>query len=1133
MSIKRVFRQAVSFIMTFLMLLSYIPLSAEAAGTMSMKVKIDGTTYYDEEDCGEFDLNEDSYASIKLTYKNVGYATIQIHEAAGNTIGMRSDVGVINGTSTSTSQTKTVKVPFVANVADSGYTVNKELPVGDYAFWIFYKDKQSDSTAERILVYFSLVKNSSGSITLSKSSISLNWGGSNEDSFTVSGVSSYSVAIDSTGSQWLKYEKSGKTVTVRTRRANYSTSTRTATVTVTSGSNSKTVKVTQKACGEAAPTIVAKTGPGLSSLTTIPSGSNIGSYGTTGTDTFWLYAQVNHVRRITVNIKSKTTGKSYLSRTFDSSDGLDGSSQTVKCFTPVHQTGGAPLPVGKYYFEIWASNSPVEEDPWSQHPDCWVVYFDVIGDGGDKPTTLEEAKQMVDLSTSKKPASVVKGRIRRISQVKGDPYYCSAHWDYDGLTPNGKCTRCAYSEALSYLGIDCTPAKMSELYGSASLYDPSKNDVYNKITQKINTAYGCQIKYSSGTIDDLDTLYSNYSNRDNYSPVYLYFSYTTSKGSKSNHAILLIGRSATKGNTYYAVDSNCANQKNVFEIVFNGNKIESTDYPSGYTAYYYKGGTVSYIYQWSLNGSFTPPSTATITYNANGGRNAPSSMTAACNTTVTLSTKVPTRSGYVFKGWATSSSATMAQYQPGASYTVTGNVTLYAVWAKEQADPGYDPAHDIPSLTGRHAEDIVAIARAQTGYLERGTNRTVFGAYTGTNGQSWCASFVSWCANEAGLTQKSVPESYLYVGKGGTNASPYSILKDYKYECWYFYEHNGSTKYLYNAPGSIVTDADRIHNGVGVSKRETLLTPQKGDLIFFRPTKGPDRWGHVGIVYDYKGGYIYYVDGNGQNEGGTLLKGKNGNVGVSEWKISINASLICAIARPDYNDNADVTVTITYNANGGKNAPASTTGKRYDTVTLSTKIPTRSGYVFIGWSTSSTASASSCYKAGSSYKLTENVTLYAVWEKEQVDKYTISGTITSAKQANNNVTVILCDEVGKNLSRIITTGGGYSFTVPKGSYMIRVTKANHVDRDYYITVKNANVTQNVKICLLGDVNMDGKVNATDYLWVQQYVSRRRFFDDYQKELADVNKKGGVNSTDVLWIKQRILHIRDEEYKLIK
>ena len=74
------------------------------------------------------------------------------------------------------------------------------------------------------------------------------------------------------------------------------------------------------------------------------------------------------------------------------------------------------------------------------------------------------------------------------------------------------------------------------------------------------------------------------------------------------------------------------------------------------------------------------PTTYTLTYNANGGSGAPANQTG--NGSITLSITKPTRSGYTFKGWATSSSATTAQYQPGASYNLTANVTLYAVWEK-------------------------------------------------------------------------------------------------------------------------------------------------------------------------------------------------------------------------------------------------------------------------------------------------------------------------------------------------------------------------------------------------------------------------------------------------------------------
>ena len=68
-----------------------------------------------------------------------------------------------------------------------------------------------------------------------------------------------------------------------------------------------------------------------------------------------------------------------------------------------------------------------------------------------------------------------------------------------------------------------------------------------------------------------------------------------------------------------------------------------------------------------------------ITYNANGGSGAPSQQTKWHGTNITLSTTKPTRTGYTFKGWATSASGSVA-YASGASYTANAAVTLYAVW---------------------------------------------------------------------------------------------------------------------------------------------------------------------------------------------------------------------------------------------------------------------------------------------------------------------------------------------------------------------------------------------------------------------------------------------------------------------
>ena len=73
-------------------------------------------------------------------------------------------------------------------------------------------------------------------------------------------------------------------------------------------------------------------------------------------------------------------------------------------------------------------------------------------------------------------------------------------------------------------------------------------------------------------------------------------------------------------------------------------------------------------------------SSYTVTYNANGGSGAPASQTAISGINLTLSSTVPTRSGYTFLGWSTDSNATTATYAKGTTYTANVSTTLYAVW---------------------------------------------------------------------------------------------------------------------------------------------------------------------------------------------------------------------------------------------------------------------------------------------------------------------------------------------------------------------------------------------------------------------------------------------------------------------
>lgn len=108
-------------------------------------------------------------------------------------------------------------------------------------------------------------------------------------------------------------------------------------------------------------------------------------------------------------------------------------------------------------------------------------------------------------------------------------------------------------------------------------------------------------------------------------------------------------------------------------------------------------------YTMTASGSITigAKATYTISYNANGGSGAPSAQSKWHGDTITISEKVPSRTGHTFKGWATSSSGSVA-YSPEANYTNNASVTLYAVW---QANT-YTITYNANGGTGAPPNDI-------------------------------------------------------------------------------------------------------------------------------------------------------------------------------------------------------------------------------------------------------------------------------------------------------------------------------------------------------------------------------------------------------------------------------------------
>lgn len=75
--------------------------------------------------------------------------------------------------------------------------------------------------------------------------------------------------------------------------------------------------------------------------------------------------------------------------------------------------------------------------------------------------------------------------------------------------------------------------------------------------------------------------------------------------------------------------------------------------------------------------------TYTVSYDANGGSNAPNAQTKVYGVNLTLSGVTPARKHYKFLYWNTKSDGTGTIYYPGVSFPENTNLALYAIWKKQ------------------------------------------------------------------------------------------------------------------------------------------------------------------------------------------------------------------------------------------------------------------------------------------------------------------------------------------------------------------------------------------------------------------------------------------------------------------
>jgi len=158
-------------------------------------------------------------------------------------------------------------------------------------------------------------------------------------------------------------------------------------------------------------------------------------------------------------------------------------------------------------------------------------------------------------------------------------------------------------------------------------------------------------------------------------------------------------------------------------------------------------------------------------------------------------------------------------------------------------------------------EKLVSKAKEYLGYTEGTNNDTKFGDWYGLPHQPWCAMFVSYCANEVGISQ--------------------NIIKKF----------------------ASCTTGFNWFSSQGVATREHI-TPKIGDIIFFIWNKSNTTPDHVGIVEEVKDGKVHTIEGNRSDK-------------VQRFVYDLDSWQIYGYAQPKYEENSSedeevVISTVTY-----------------------------------------------------------------------------------------------------------------------------------------------------------------------------------------------------------------------------